>query len=406
MMSGLGPRCQGLLPTMVGLRRAFHRIPEIGLELPRTQALVIAELTRLGIAHRAIGSGVIADLGERGPRIGLRADMDALPLQEATGLDWSSTIPGAMHACGHDAHMAALLGAASILKAEEARGRLGFQARLIFQPGEEGHFGALGMIKGGALEGLDAIEGGHMGNLSQELAPGEAGFLPGPMMAASDSFQACFVGSGGHGSAPHESPDPIAAFADFVQALSQFRARELDQRMPAVVSVCMVRAGAANNVIPERLELGGTARSLDADLRVLLEKRIGEIGASVATLWGLSFEYHWLGGYPPLVNARACAEAMEEGARTHLGASRVRRLSLPIMGGEDFAFYTGIIPGAFWFLCSPVPGDGGSFPHHNPRFDLGEAYLADAALLHLSSAQALANESNLGNASSVPTAKA
>lgn len=402
MIDGLPARCQALLPDMVGLRRAFHRLPEIGLDLPRTQSLVASELGRLGIAHRAIGSGLIADLGDRGPRIGLRADMDALPIQEATGLEWSSTIPGAMHACGHDAHMAALLGAAAILREEEKRGSLDFRARLIFQPGEEGHFGALGMIKGGALEGLDAIEGGHMGNLSQELGPGEAGFLPGPMMAASDSFEASFVGSGGHGSAPHESPDPIAAFADFVQALAQFRARELDQRMPAVISVCMVRAGAANNVIPERLALGGTARSLDPGLRALLEKRIGEIGASVAALWRLSFDYHWLGGYPPLVNDTACAEAMEKAARFHLGASRVRRLGLPIMGGEDFAFYAELIPGAFWFLCSPASGDCGSFPHHNPRFDLGEAYLADAAVLHLSSAQALAARFSQAKTGSVP----
>lgn len=383
-------RCQALLPGIIDLRRAFHRKPELGLNLPITQALVEAELDRLGITHRAIGSGLVAEIGGHGPRIGMRADMDGLPVTEATGLPWVSSHPGAMHACGHDGHMAALLGAAQILKEEEDFGRLGFRARLIFQPGEEGHFGALGMIAGGALEGLSAIEGGHLGDLSEELSPGQAGFLPGPMMAASDSFEASFIGSGGHGSAPHQSPDPVAAFADFIQALSQFRSRELDQRKAAVISVCAVRAGAANNVIPERLDLGGTARSLDGLMRSLLEKRIGEIGRAIAELWGLSFEYHWLGGYPPLVNHRVASEAIEAAARASLGPERVRRLASPIMGGEDFAFYAEKMPAAYWFLNSQAPLRGLSFPNHNPRFDLDEAVLADAVLLHLSSAQALA----------------
>jgi amidohydrolase len=286
--------------------------------------------------------------------------------------------------------MAALLGAAAILKDEEGSGRLGFRPRLIFQPGEEGHFGALGMIEGGALDGLCAIEGGHVGDLSEELGPGEAGFIPGPMMAASDSFEASFIGSGGHGSAPHHSPDPIAAFADFVQALAQFRARELDQRQAAVISICQVRAGGANNVIPERLDLGGTARSLDKGLRRRLERRIGEIGAATAKLWRLDFEYKWLGGYPPLVNDPASTEAIEKAARAVLGNGRIKRLTAPIMGGEDFAFYAERVPAAFWFLNSQAPDRGICHPNHNPRFDLDEACLADAALLHLASAQALA----------------
>jgi amidohydrolase len=390
LFARFGEACREDLPRIVALRRSFHENPEIGLDLPLTSALVAAELDRLGLAYRRVGSGLIAELGDRGPVIGLRADMDALPIEEKTLASYASKRGGAMHACGHDAHMASLLGAAGFLVAEEKKGRLGFRPRLLFQVGEEGFFGAKELIAAGALEGMAAIEGGHVGDLTEELAPGEAGFLPGPMLAASDSFGGSFVGSGGHGSAPHNSPDPIAAFADFIQALEQFRARELDQRKPAVVSICSVSAGKAYNVIPERLDFKGTARSLEAGLRKRIEERIAELGASVAARWKLGFEWDWLGGYPPMVNDPVSSDAIEAAARRLLGPPRVKRLAMPIMGGEDFAFYLERLPGAFWFLNSQAPERGITWPNHNPRFDLDEALLADAAALHLSSAYALA----------------
>jgi amidohydrolase len=383
-------RCRASAAKTVAIRRSLHRRPEVGLDLPETAAIVAAELDRLGIAYRKVGSGLLADIGTRGPRIGMRADMDALPVEEKTGADYSSEIPGRMHACGHDAHMAALLGAAAVLAEDAARGELPFRARLLFQTGEEGFFGARPLIAAGALEGLSAIEGGHVGDLSDELAPGQAGFLPGPLMAASDSFEGIFIGSGGHGSAPHRSPDPIAAFAGFIAAINNFRSRELDQRKPAVVSVCAVHAGMADNVIPERLEFKGTARSLEAELRALLERRIGELGEATARLWNLRFEYNWIAGYPPLTNDAASSNAMEAAARELLGSDRVLRLASPVMGGEDFAYYLESVPGAFWFLNTQSPATGIVFPNHNPRFNVDEGFLADAAALHLSSAAALA----------------
>jgi len=389
MIADIPGRCRALGPHIIELRRAFHSLPEVGLVLPRTADLVRAELDRLGIAWKAAGSGTMADIGTRGPLVGMRADMDALPVTEKTGLAWASTIPGKMHACGHDAHMASLLGAAAVLKAEADAGRLAFRARLIFQPGEEGYFGAKTMIEAGCLEGLDAIEGGHAGELSDELGPGELGFMPGAMMASSDTFRGSFVGSGGHGSAPHHSPDPIAAFAAWLAALNNLRSRELDQRKPAVISVCSVHSGNTHNVIPERLDFEGTARSLEPELRGRLKARIGELGTAVASMWNLRFEYDYEDGYPPLVNDAGASEAMEEGCRAILGA-RVKRMTMPSMGGEDFAYYLGKVPGAFWFFSTQAPGRGISYPNHNPRFDLDEGLLADAAAIHLACAQALA----------------
>jgi amidohydrolase len=389
MIADIPARSRAEAPHIIELRRAFHRLPEVGLDLPGTAALVRAELDRLGVAWKAAGSGTMADIGTRGPLVGMRADMDALPVTEKTGLAWTSTVPGRMHACGHDAHMASLLGAAAILKAEADAGRLAFRARLIFQPGEEGFFGARTMIEAGCLEGLVAIEGGHAGELSDELEPGELGFMPGAMMAASDTFRGSFVGSGGHGSAPHHSPDPIAAFAAWIQALNNLRSRELDQRKPAVISVCSVHSGNTHNVIPERLDFEGTARSLEPGLRERLKARIGELGTAVASMWGLRFEYDYEDGYPPLVNDAAASDAMEEGCRAILG-SRVKRMTMPSMGGEDFAYYLGKVPGAFWFFSTQAPGRGIGFPNHNPRFDLDEGLLADATAIHLACAQALA----------------
>ncbi len=387
-------RCRKAGGRIIELRRELHRIPEVGLDLPLTAALVTRELDRLGIGYRMAGSGIIADLGDRGPVIGMRADMDALPLEEKTGAAYASTIPGTMHACGHDAHVASLLGAASVLVEEFRAGKLAYRPRFLFQPGEEGYHGAKLLIAAGCLEGMIAIEGGHVGDLTEELSPGQAGFLPGAMLAASDSWEGAFIGSGGHGSAPHNSPDPIAAFADFIQALNHHRSRELDQRKPAVISVCSVHAGQAYNVIPERLDFKGTTRSLEPALRESLAARIREIGTATAALWKLHFEFSWLGGYPPLVNDADSSNRMEGAARGLLGPDRVKRIGNAIMGGEDFAYYLEKVPGAFWFLNSQAPSRGISFPNHNPRFDLDEDLLADAAALHLSSAEALAAPAN------------
>ena len=380
-------KARALLPLAIEHRRALHRIPEIGLDLPETATFVAAELRNLGLEPSRSGSGLWVDIGERGPLIGLRADMDGLPLAEATGQAWASIFPGRMHACGHDAHTASLLIAARILAAEKD---LPFRVRAIFQPGEEGHFGAKTLIEAGVLEGVAAIAAGHVGDLSDEMAPGQAAFLPGPMMAASDKFRGAFEGPGGHGSAPHHCPDPVSAFAEFVLALNSFRAREIDQVKPAVISLCSVHAGATFNVIPDRLEFLGTARSLEGPLRAFIERRIGEIGESIAGCHGLAFDYEWLGGYPPLSNDPSATETATAAARLILGKQRVITLKAPIMGGEDFAYYLAKLPGLFWFFNTQNPDRGIVHTNHNPRFDIDEGLLADFVAVNLGIVGALA----------------
>lgn len=383
-------RVRAALPRMVALRRRLHAIPELGLDLPETAALVEAELRALGLEPRRVGDGLWADLGRRGPRIAIRADMDALPVAEETGLPFASRNPGRMHACGHDAHTACLLGGAALLVQEAAGDRLPFRVRLVFQAGEEGHAGALPLIEAGVLDGVAAIVGGHVGSFAGELGPGQAGFLPGPAMAASDRFRGAFSGRGGHGSEPHRTPDPVSALAELIQGLNAFRARELDQTRPAVVSVCSVHAGETHNVIPVRAEFMGTARSIHPDIRAALARRIGEIAEGVARQHGLALEYQWIHGYPPVVNEPRATAAAVAAAAAVLGPERVVALTRPSMGGEDFAYYLERIPGCYWFLNTMAPGRGIEHPNHSSRFDLDEDLLWALTAVNLAAAERLA----------------
>jgi amidohydrolase len=368
-------------------RRELHRIPEIGLELPLTLAYLRKALTEAGLYPRDCGQGLVADIGQKGPLIALRADMDALPIAEETGLAYASGIAGAMHACGHDGHMAGLLAAAQALAADPPRDH---RVRLIFQPGEEGFFGAPAMISAGCLEGVAAIAGGHVGDLSEELSPGQIGFMPGPMMAASDLFAGAFVGSGGHGSAPHQTRDPIPALAQFISGAYALRSREADQRRPFVISVCQVEAGSAFNIVPGRAAFKGTARSLGIAERELAKRGLKRLCEGSALAMGVDYEFEWTDGYPSLVNDAASVEACVDGAQRLLGPGRVKILSAPSMGGEDFAYYLQKIPGCFWFMNTQDPWRGIRYPNHHPRFDMDEALLADVAAVHIASAAALA----------------
>jgi amidohydrolase len=240
------------------------------------------------------------------------------------------------------------------------------------------------------LEGVAAIVAGHVGAVSAELEPGQAGFLAGPMLAASDRFKGAFIGSGGHGSEPHRTPDPVSALAEFVLALNTFRARELDQTRPSVVSVCSVHGGETFNVIPERIDFMGTARSLHPDIRARLAERIGGIGEGIAQLHGLDLEYQWLQGYPPLVNDVRASRLAEAAAREALGDGRVVALTRPSMGGEDFAYYLQSVPGCYWLLNTQAPARGIVHPNHNPRFDVEEDLLWAVTAVNLAAAERLA----------------
>ncbi|MBN1241757.1 MAG: amidohydrolase [Spirochaetales bacterium] len=379
-----------VLPRVVEWRRALHRMPEAGLELPLTSGYIERELRALGLEPERAGSALRADIGSTGPLVAIRADTDALPVEEATGLEFASARPGFMHACGHDAHAAALLGVAAVLVAH--RNELPFRVRLVFQPGEEGFFGALGVIEAGFLDGVDAIVGAHVGDLSEEIAPGQAGFLAGPMMAASDRFEGRFVGSGGHGSAPHRARDPVPALARFILDSQEIAARELAATDSCVVSVCSVSAGEAHNVIPDSASFRGTARTLRPDSRTLVERRLAGIGAGIAATHNLAFEWSWLGGYPPLVNDERATRAVMEAAAGILGKDSVVALRHPIMGGEDFAYYLERVPGCFWFLDTQAPARGIDKPNHNPRFDVDESLLGRVVSVNLAAAAALAGE--------------
>ena len=378
-----------VLPRVVQWRRALHRIPEAGLDLPLTTDYLERELRALGLSTARAGSALAAELGFRGPTVAIRADTDALPVAEETGLEFASGRPGFMHACGHDAHAAALLGVAAILAGR--RSELPFRVRLIFQPGEEGFFGARDVIAAGFLDDVAAIVGAHVGDLSEELAPGQAGFLAGPMMAASDRFEGRFVGSGGHGSAPHRARDPIPALARFILDSQEIAARELAATDSCVVSVCSVSAGEAHNVIPGVASFRGTARTLRPDSRAFVERRLSELGKGIAAAHGLEFEWHWLGGYPPLVNEVRATRAAMEAARETLGPDKVVELRYPIMGGEDFAYYLERVPGCFWFLDTQAPERGIDKPNHNPRFDLDESLLGRVVAVNLAAAARLAD---------------
>ena len=375
------------LENAIQHRRALHAIPELGLELPQTIAYIRAALAAVGIEARDCAGGLLADLGTSGPLIAIRADMDALPVREETGAAYASRIDGCMHACGHDAHSAALLATAEHLVRNPPQGH---RIRLLFQPGEEGFFGARHMIAAGCLDGVSAITGGHVGDLSEELLPGQAGFMAGKLMAASDIFEGSFTGSGGHGSAPHKAVDPVPALAQFVLGVQNFRARVPDQRSPFVLSICQLSAGSAFNIIPGTASFKGTARTLGSTERVLAREGVEAAGKGAALATGTSFDLQWTEGYPAVVNESASTAVATKAAIAILGAERVKTMSLASMGGEDFAYYLEKIPGCFWFMNTQTPERNINYPNHHPRFDLDEAYLAEFAAVNLRIAGELA----------------
>jgi amidohydrolase len=305
--------------------------------------------------------------------VALRADLDALPLQEEGEKPYASEIPGACHACGHDGHLAALMGAAEVL----VRRRDLFLGRIVFlgQPAEElPPGGAKRMIEEGALDGVDAIFGLHFW---QGLRTGTVGAVRGPMMAQSDNFRIAVVGRGGHGSMPQTTVDPILAAAHVVAALQSVVSRSVDPLAPAVLSFGSVHGGGASNVIPNEVKLQGTVRTFDPGVQAVMKARLAGVAEATARAFGASAVVEYEEGYPPLVNDPASVDFALDVAARSLGPARVVPLG-PVMGGEDFAYYLRKVPGAFLFLGA---GDGMPYPHHHPKFDLDEKALVPAALL-------------------------
>lgn len=374
------------------LRRDLHAHPEVGLLLPRTQEKVLAALEGLAleVVSGSSCSSVTATVrGSRpGPTVLLRADMDALPVKERTGLPFSST-NDAMHACGHDLHAAMLAGAAHLLC--DRRHRLVGDVVLAFQPGEEGHGGASRMLAEGLLEasGTRPVVAYALHVMSFGLPSGSLTSRPGPLMSAADHLRVRVQGTGGHGSAPHRAADPVAAAAAMITALQVAVTREFDVFDPVVVTVGIVRAGDAHNVIPETAHFEATVRSFSPEARDRLTTVLARVLQGVALTHGLDVDVELVALFPPTVNDAAEADWAMEQARQVLGPDRVQVLPNPVTASEDFSLVLQQVPGAMLLLGATPPGvDPGTAPYnHAPDADFDEGVLAPGAELLASLAE-------------------
>jgi len=365
-----------LREKLVGIRRDFHRRPELGDEESGTARLVCRHLDELGLRYRngIAGHGVVAEIPGRvdGPMVALRAELDALPIQEETGLDFSSEVPGVMHACGHDGHMTMLLGAAELLRNEDPPP---LPVRLVFQPAEELGSGAQRMMEAGVLEDVAMIFAGH---LDRHYKTGTIVVSPGAVNAATDAFRIEIRGQGGHGARPHESTDSVVIGSLMVMAIQTLVSREVDPAFPSVVSVGQFTAGTAPNAIAGEALLTGTIRAQHPEVREQLRKGVTRIAASIGELRGADVSVDLECGTPPLTNTREMTRLARKAAAEVVGRDNVTRLRIANMGGEDFAYYLEEIPGCYVRFGSQVPGRQG-FPAHSSRFDFDEEALPTGA---------------------------
>ncbi|TBX27848.1 M20 aminoacylase family protein [Nioella sediminis] len=361
-------RIAGFADEMTGWRRHLHAHPELGFACHETAAFVVERLRDFGITeiHTGIAeSGVVAIIegqGE-GPTIGLRADMDALPIEEETGLDYASENKGVMHACGHDGHTTMLLGAAKYLsETRNFRGRVA----LIFQPAEEDGGGAGIMCREGIMDrfGINEVYAIHT---TPALPVGHFQTTPGPIMAAVDSFDVHIKGKGGHGAYPHECVDPVIAAVHIAQALQSIVARNHYALQDLVVSVTMIHTGTAENIIPDTAYLGGTVRSFDPDVRDMVEARMGEIVAGQGASFGVEAVLDYKRSYPATVNDPAKTEFAVGVAEEIAGKDAVDGAQWREMGAEDFSYMLEERPGAYLFL-----GQGEAAGLHHPRFNFND----------------------------------
>lgn len=367
----------------VELRRRIHRRPETGLANPVTQEVVLDALDGLGL-DVSTGDGttsVVAamDGGESGPTLLLRADMDALPMQEDTGLDYASTVDGAMHACGHDAHVAMLVGAARVL--HERRNSLAGRIVFAFQPGEEGHHGARVMIEEGLMEGDRAPGAAFAIHITPTLPSGWLATKPGPFMASADVLRITVKGSGGHASMPHQALDPIPIACEIVGAVQAMVTRTVDAFDPAVVTIARIEAGTTNNVIPEVAHLTGTIRTVSEGTRSMVLDALRRLAEGIAGAHGAEASVDIEQGYPVTVNDDDFAAFALEVATDVVGEDRTRRMPTPVMGAEDFSYLLQRVPGAMVFLGAS-PHRGPVAPNHSNRMVLDEAAMATGIAMH------------------------
>jgi amidohydrolase len=379
-------RAQEIESQLVNWRREFHMHPELGFQETRTAARVAEVLESLGYRVRSgVGrTGVVAERGAGSPIVAIRADMDALPIQEANEVPYASQVPGVMHACGHDAHTAIALGVATLLAQETFPGTV----RFLFQPAEEvgddeGISGAPRMVEDGAMEGVETVLALHV-NASKPA--GDVVLGAGPSSAGVDTFYATITGRGGHGARPHDVVDPIHIAGHVILALHGIVSRRLDPCAPAVISIGSIQGGQASNVIPERVELSGTIRFMEPQVQEQIHAEI-ERALGLARTLGGDYTFEIETGCPPMLNDVGVVELLREVAADLLGKEHVREAERH-MGAEDFGVFSSLAPGAMFGLGCLVEGDERS--HHNPRFDIderclpiGAAVLAEATLRRL-----------------------
>lgn len=370
-----------LKDEMIARRRDLHRHPELAFEEVRTAGIVAAELQGLGLeVQTGVGkTGVVGVLegGHDGPTVLVRADMDALPIQEENETDYISTVPGKMHACGHDGHVSMGLAVAKVLSAQ--RDRLHGRVKFVFQPAEEIGGGALAMIADGVLENPrpDVTIGLHLWN---NLPVGKVGVTPGPCMSAADDWHCVISGYGGHGAAPHQTRDPIAAAAQIITALQTIVSRNVDPLDTAVVSVGMIRGGDAFNVIPPTVEMKGTLRTYRKATQETVRARLRSICEGVAATMGCQAEVTISPMTLAVDNDPAVAERIAALAAEMVGAENVLR-DVRTMGSEDMSYLMDAVPGCYFFVGSANEQRGLNYPHHNPRFDVDEEALVIGATI-------------------------
>jgi amidohydrolase len=383
--TGVLERARALQDTLIAWRREIHMHPELSFQEYGTARFVADRLAEMGIeAQVGVGkTGVVARIGEGRPAIGIRADMDALPIQETNNVPYTSQTPGVMHACGHDAHTAMLLGVARILN--EMKDRPAGEIRLLFQPSEEdeddeGKSGATRMIEDNALEELDAVIALHV---SSGAPAGKIRINEGYASAAVDSFEAVIIGEGCHGAHPDTGIDPIYILAQVINAIHGIRARRIDPVHPAVISIGAVHGGSANNVIPDRVTLNGTIRSFDEETRSKLWEEL-QRAFGVARALGGDYEIKYMRGYPSMYNDPEVARIIRDVANEMLGEEGIYEEPAG-MGAEDFSYMQQKAPGAMFNLGAKF--DDLNRPHHSPIFNIneecfpvGSAMLAETAV--------------------------
>ena len=364
-------KSEKIFPRIVELRRAFHSCPELAYEERKTARLIMDELDRLDIpySYGGVGGGVVAVIGEdrSGPTVALRAEMDALPGDENTGLPFSSRNRGKMHACGHDGHMAMVLGAAALLKEDPPDGKV----LLIFQPGEERSGGARKMMEAGVLKGVDAIFAGH---ITRHYRVGEIMVSDGVITAQSDGFTITVKGKGGHGARPHEAVDAVVVTGLLIMAIQTIVSREINPAHPSVVTIGKVEAGSAGNVIAETATLKGSIRTTEADVRRHVIAGLKRMARATADLHNADIKVEIREGYPPVVNNPWVTGMARKAARKVVGDEGLVPMDHPSMGSEDFAYYLKEIPGCYVRFGARREG-WENIPLHSPSFDFDEEVL-------------------------------